>query len=107
MLLAGAWLLERCANRLVAQEAFSSLRAVLGPRPFAAAKFRSRRYVVNATVILGVIPIFTRTRAGGAFLAIEQAGSEDCGTVGLQFGAGSWPDRLKEWLANRGFSKPI
>jgi hypothetical protein len=95
VLLAATWLLGRRINRLVAQETTPSLDPVLRPVPPAQSSFRSRRYVVNATVILGVIPIFIRNRAGGAFLTIEEAVTGDCGTVALQFGAGSWPDRLK------------
>lgn len=51
--------------------------------------------MVNATVILGSIPIVSKSRVGGAFLSCEEATDGECAGVGLQFGAGSLPDRLR------------
>jgi hypothetical protein len=50
---------------------------------------------VNATLTLGTLQIFTKVNVGGALLTIEESGTGECGAVGIQFGAGSWPERLK------------
>lgn len=94
LVLLAAWLLDRSAGSLFARDSGSTADDLL-PRVPGKSKFRSRRYVVNATVILGLIPIFARSKAGGALLTIEECGTGECGSVGLQFGAGSWPERLK------------
>ena len=94
VLLATSWLLDRSVGRLLAREAACTLGEVQPSRVLACSKFRSRQYVVSATVILGSIPIFTKAKVGGALLTIEEAGTDTCGVTGLQFGAGSWPDQL-------------
>lgn len=76
-------------SRALAQEMIASLNSV--PRR----GVRIRRYVVNATLMLGAVPLFTKACAGGALLSIEEAGSGACGSVGLQFGAGTWPERIR------------
>lgn len=50
---------------------------------------------MNAALVLGSVPIFANACVGGALLSIEEAGSGECGSVGLQFGAGIWPERIK------------
>lgn len=50
---------------------------------------------MQATVLLASILLFTKSRVGGALLSIEENGTHECGAVALQFGAGTWPDRLK------------
>lgn len=92
ILLTAAGVLSSRINRLVAQERVSSLNGPAAPHRADTTKFRSQRYVVNATVILG--SVFCRSRVGGALLTVEEAGNAAYGSVGLQFGAGSWPQRL-------------
>src|SRR5215469_15173905 len=89
LLLMTTWLLDRSVVQSVAREA-SSNRDATGMN-----SLRARRFVVNATVILGSLPIFTKRKVGGALLMLEQTGSEECGSVGLQFGAGSSPQYLR------------
>jgi hypothetical protein len=54
-----------------------------------------RRYRVNATVMIASVPIFSKQNVGGACLVIEEDTCRECTVTGLQFAAGSWPDRLK------------
>jgi len=56
---------------------------------------QSRRYRVNATVMLASVPLFSKQNAGGALLALEETGSGECGVTHLQFAAGTSPERLK------------
>jgi hypothetical protein len=86
LLLASA-VVARRTGRLFAQNA--------PPARAPNSKFRSRRYVVHAEVMLGMVPIFVRKRVGGALLTIEESGSGESRSVGLQFGAGSWPERVR------------
>lgn len=95
LLLSVTWLLNRSVGRLLARQVVSSIGEVALRCPVRAASFRSRHYVVNATVILGSIPIVSKSRVGGAFLSCEEATDGECAGVGLQFGAGSLPDRLR------------
>jgi hypothetical protein len=55
----------------------------------------SRRYRVNATVLLLGMPIITRQNVGGAFASIELGSSSESDAVALQFAAGSWPERAR------------
>lgn len=95
LLLSAAWLVDRSVGRLFARQAAPSVAELALRWPVHAASFRSRHYVVNATVILGSIPVLSKSRIGGAFLSCEEAAGSECAVTGLQFGAGSWPDRLK------------
>jgi hypothetical protein len=55
----------------------------------------SRRYRVDATVLLLGMPIITRQNVGGAFASIELGSSSESDAVALQFAAGSWPERAR------------
>ena len=89
LVLATTWLLNGSISRLLAEQTTGSLAAAV-PLPK-----QSRRYSVHATVMIGSIPLITKARVGGALLAVEESGTPACGAVALQFGAGTWPDRLK------------
>lgn len=92
-LLAATWLLDRGVGSLFAQDAGSSAGKADLPLWVRGSRFRFRHYAVNATVILASIPIFTKASVGGALLSIEEQGGSERGAIGLQFGAGSWPER--------------
>lgn len=54
----------------------------------------SRRYRVDATILVCDIPIFSRKGVGGGYAAVEVAGAAgEPSAMGLQFGAGSFPGR--------------
>ena len=89
LLLAATWLLNSRISTLFAEQTSRSPVASIPSR------VRSRRYSVQATVMLGAIPIFAKARVGGALLTVEESGTQECGAVAVQFGAGTWPDRLK------------
>ena len=57
------------------------------------AAFRSRRYRINATILLFGAPILTRGGVGGAYLEKQQRTTAEGNAVSLEFAAGSWPDR--------------
>lgn len=87
--LAATWLASSRIGSLLAKEPTSSRGAV------APLRARSRRYSVRATVMVGSIPIFTKTHVGGALLTVEESSAVECQAIALQFGAGTWPERLK------------
>jgi hypothetical protein len=93
--LAAGFLLNTAASRLRAFELRSAVKAVAERRPTASVQSRCCRYRVNATVILGCIPIFSKQNVGGAYLSLEESGGPQCKVTCLQFAAGSCPDRLK------------
>ena len=95
VLLPALWLLDRGVAPLLAKGTSSNGERAVGPLSPPDSDFRTRNYVVNATVMIGVIPIFTQSRVGGAVLAIEQESAQKNSRLALQFGAGTWPERLK------------
>src|SRR5215831_6240345 len=50
-----------------------------------------KHYQASATVVICGIPIFTRQNVGAGYASVEIGGS----AVGLQFAAGSWPERAR------------
>ena len=89
LILAATWLFNSTVGSLLAEETSASSGAAVPARE------QSRRYSVHASIMVGSIPIFTKARVGGALLSVEVSGTPQCGAVALQFGAGTWPDRLK------------
>ena len=87
--IAAACLCSARLSRIVAKQTPATASA---PVP---SRIRSRRYSVQATVMLGSIPLFTKSGVGGALLTLEESGTPEYGAIALQFGAGTWPDRLK------------
>lgn len=83
------------ARRLFAVHSRSALADIAAQRPGNPIDVKSRRYCVNATVMIGSIPIFFKRNVGGACLLIEEDTCKGCTVTCLQFAAGSWPDRLK------------
>ncbi len=59
------------------------------------ATWASRNYNINATILLGSFPVMSKDEVGGACLALELAKTDDDSLTGLQFVAGTWPDRVK------------
>jgi len=53
----------------------------------------SRRYRIDATVLLFGAPVLTRAGVGGAYLSHAWHGDARGGTRRLEFAAGSWPER--------------
>jgi hypothetical protein len=54
-----------------------------------------KHYQASATVVICGIPIFTRQNVGAGYASAEIGQSGADTAVGLQFAAGSWPDRAR------------
>jgi len=52
-----------------------------------------RRYRIDATILLLGMPVLTKQGVGGAYASVETGSSGTGEAVGLQFAAGSWPER--------------
>lgn len=63
-----------------------------------------RRYRVTAIVSIFSVPLLSRRDAGGAYAALERAGSGTNTALALEFSAGTWPWRV-HGLNRFGFQK--
>lgn len=90
-----ALVLGGAARRLFAFHNRSPLAEIALRRTGNPINAQFRRYRVNATVMIGSVPIFSKQDVGGACLLIEEDACRECTVTCLQFAAGSWPDRLK------------
>ncbi|MGA2716462.1 MAG: hypothetical protein ABSG41_25485, partial [Bryobacteraceae bacterium] len=95
--LAGAGLLPR----LLARPFLFEVDRLLDEIPQSRANVCQRRYGAKATITLLSVPIVSRAGVGSGYIVTEQSsGREDVAgpgsrTVGIQFGAGSWPEAAR------------
>lgn len=92
-LIGGAGAGTMLESRLRAMTAVESLVASLVPK--GEAQTHVRRYRAQAIVTLLGVNIFTRTNVGAGYAVLEQCNSDDGHAVGIQFAAGSLPERAK------------
>ena len=62
-------------------------------RGFKRSATASRRYRIDATILICGAPVFTRKGVGEAYASIESGASDGATAVALQFAAGCWPER--------------
>jgi hypothetical protein len=88
-LLAGAGLAQRVLARPFLFEVDRLLDEIAPSR----ANVCQRRYGAKATITLLSVPLVYRAGVGSGYIVIEQ--SAESHTVGIQFGAGSWPEAAR------------
>jgi len=79
--------------RLLARPFLFEVDRLLDEIPQSRANVCQRRYGAKATIMLLSVPFVSRAGVGSGYIVIEQ--SADGHTVGIQFGAGSWPEAAR------------
>ena len=87
--LAGAGLVQR----LLARPFLFEVDRLLDEIPQSRANVCQRRYGAKATITLLSVPLVSRAGVGSGYIVIEQ--SAESHAVGIQFGAGSWPEAAR------------
>ncbi len=92
-----SWLVSLLGKRSAASTGEGIDPVTFTLRGFAPTFAFRQRYRVDATILLLGAPLFTWRAVGGGYASVEKSsdisGEQGATAVGLQFAAGSWPDR--------------